>query len=901
VSDAAVESGEEFGSIARRCAEELGRHVTEGRALAVAASAEIAAERARAQEAYVAARQRIESGAEEHLRQELDALSVELEGVRSAHAPGPAAASWSDGIWQPLPDDPPEIRPDLWRLGRVDTDGLMPGIELPFLVPLLGTGNLVLRPPGGSPEAREALQGLLVRLLASVASRSLQLLLHDPAGAGRNLGPLVRLDGRERLLVGGAISYDADTLHVQLEQLWQATTRRHARGLAPGTSEEPWLVAFFPAFPAGFDQHAAEKLVRVMGNGADCGVHCVVAWDDEQLRAGRWPDPSRAEPAALLAELSAVATPLPEGKDVDITLDPSPACLDLAAVTDALADRHSAGLGGLTLAGLAPSDTASWGTQSSCDGITAPVGADADGVPFELSFNDGNVGTMLAGTTGVGKSRLLHAIITSFASRYSPSELEFYLLDFKGGQEFLAYGDTDRYLPHAEILAAEADRTFGLSVLRQLRDTMAKRQRLLRRYQGGFREYRSKTGEPMPRILVILDELKEFLQLQDDLAREGMQELASLARQGRSVGIHLLLCTQTFEGLPQLTGLLNELASLIKSRIAMQMVTRDGVVSFLGIDAPQVRSLGSGEALFFPIHGDLGSAVEFTVAEATDEAIPEQRRRLHERFVDEGEPPYTFLGEEFASLLDTAPGTGDLSLGLPIEVGDPVGLEWFGEANEHVAIVGSDEKAALGLLQAAALGLARNAVSPDARQFVIINMLRPDQTEAAGISPLVSELVRKGHHCEVLRTPAEVRSFYEAAENGLGGTGETVVIGFGLHRFTTVDPSAVEWLAPFGTWLAERAQIHRVHMVGWWANFRTYQGVFDRQLHAGTRVMLRMDDSDRRTFFNDVDLQERPKAVGDFRAYLLDIRVADGPVQFIPFGPLTSDQWTDIPRWFETT
>ena len=46
---------------------------------------------------------------------------------------------------------------------------------------------------------------------------------------------------------------------------------------------------------------------------------------------------------------------------------------------------------------------------------------------------------LISGKTGSGKSTLLHVLITNLALRYSPDEVELYLVDFKKGVEFKAY------------------------------------------------------------------------------------------------------------------------------------------------------------------------------------------------------------------------------------------------------------------------------------------------------------------------------------------------------------------------------------------------------------------------------------------------------------------------------
>ena len=59
----------------------------------------------------------------------------------------------------------------------------------------------------------------------------------------------------------------------------------------------------------------------------------------------------------------------------------------------------------------------------------------------------------ITGPSGSGKSTLLHALITNAALRYSPDELEVYLIDFKKGVEFKTYATHD--LPHARVIAVD--------------------------------------------------------------------------------------------------------------------------------------------------------------------------------------------------------------------------------------------------------------------------------------------------------------------------------------------------------------------------------------------------------------------------------------------------------------
>src|SRR5207248_5455430 len=124
------------------------------------------------------------------------------------------------------------------------------------------------------------------------------------------------------------------------------------------------------------------------------------------------------------------------------------------------------------------------------------------------------------GKTGSGKSTLWHTLILNLALRYSPDEIELYLIDFKKGVEFKHY--SEHQLPHARVIAIESEREFGLSVLQRLDGILRERGDRFRDAAvndlAGYRAARP--GEKIPRILLIVDEFQEFFVEDDKLAQE---------------------------------------------------------------------------------------------------------------------------------------------------------------------------------------------------------------------------------------------------------------------------------------------------------------------------------------------------------------------------------------------
>ncbi|MEK8110002.1 FtsK/SpoIIIE domain-containing protein [Micromonospora sp. M12] len=76
-------------------------------------------------------------------------------------------------------------------------------------------------------------------------------------------------------------------------------------------------------------------------------------------------------------------------------------------------------------------------------------------------------------------------VLYGLAARYSPAELQLYLLDFKEGVSFTEFVPTGRdpsWLPHARAVGIESDREYGLAVLRELRREAQRRATALKRH-----------------------------------------------------------------------------------------------------------------------------------------------------------------------------------------------------------------------------------------------------------------------------------------------------------------------------------------------------------------------------------------------------------------------------------
>ena len=202
-------------------------------------------------------------------------------------------------------------------------------------------------------------------------------------------------------------------------------------------------------------------------------------------------------------------------------------------------------------------------------GIIIPIGKTDKGKIINLDLTDGSYHGLICGTTGSGKTVLLHQIITKGSEIYNPQELQFVLLDYKGGNAFEDYVE----LPNARVIAVAADIEFGNETLKFISETIKLREALFRKNNNAknLTEYLEKTGNTLPVILIIIDEFQVLLEgnNSDKSIHENIKKLLEeIVRLGRSFGINLLLSTQTPTGVKWNSSTMENMAIRIGLRMS---------------------------------------------------------------------------------------------------------------------------------------------------------------------------------------------------------------------------------------------------------------------------------------------------------------------------------------------
>lgn len=216
---------------------------------------------------------------------------------------------------------------------------------------------------------------------------------------------------------------------------------------------------------------------------------------------------------------------------------------------------------------------------------------------------------IISGAAGKGKSNLLEVIIHSLCMRYSPAELELYLLDFKDGLTFKPYAsfEDSSWLPHARMLGLESDRDVGLSVLKDLEAERRNRAILFGNSSGevhDFESYRKHNPEKqLPRIVLIIDEYQKLFDINDEISEEAASLLENLVRQGRACAIHIILASQSITGAVGLLGKEERIYPQFPVRIALQNTVSESF-SIFGIGNDGAAKLHvRGEAIINTNYG----------------------------------------------------------------------------------------------------------------------------------------------------------------------------------------------------------------------------------------------------------------------------------------------------------
>ncbi len=387
-----------------------------------------------------------------------------------------------------------------------------------------------------------------------------------------------------------------------------------------------------------------------------------------------------------------------------------------------------------------------------------PVGKAGGSVvelPLSCKDEDGTVagqciGYIAIGQSGSGKSSFFHSLVLNGCLKYSPKDLQFWLLDFKNGGASSKYSDCG--IPHIKIIAENNKIDDALCLFQMVLEEMERRSKAFnRRFTDNIVEYNRKAIaeglEYFPRIIIAIDEVQEIFR--EDNASVLQKLISSISTRMRAAGMHFVMVAQNLsEGksymlkdafLPSATG-------RICFRVAQDIPRDSGFEDEFIQRKQEISELKTGEAYVSYGKGTIKKVKMAFVSpsEMSEKVFADVRSRYSEysylkpkvigskarlsifSSIQGGKGTY----QDVLSSIKHQNGVLDTVLGEDVYRMSPFHVQFSQHENSSVLLLGSDKQMASSLCSSIAVSLLR--------QDVVVHLFNGDRTrvsDGSGSSP----------------------------------------------------------------------------------------------------------------------------------------------------------------------
>ncbi len=499
-----------------------------------------------------------------------------------------------------LPEDPNPVQPfDPFLLAEaartVETASRVD--SLPIAVPLApGAVVTIIAPP---EQGRSLARSLVSQLVVQHAPEEVLLAAAiDPAARdewrGIDLLPHLRTPGIwDGPLPARSIAHDPAALAGMLGAELENRAARARRGRERVVRPETPLIAL-----CDFVEGPAKPLVAPAGvSSAECGISSIV------LVADRLHEPEQTT-TRITVDVESGETRI-EHLGAEPGAHPASTGVRHDAAAVELFERLCHALAPLRLSAEARAQTATdaevgtldilgveriqdlsgerWGAAAGRGFLTTVIGSGPHGAPVSLDLKEAAQGGMgphgiCIGATGSGKSEFLRTLVLGLAASHGPDDLAMILVDYKGGAAFSPFqplpqvaGVIDNLEGEAGLIERARASISGEIVRRQQQLKDAGMLASITEYRAA-RELRPSL-EPMPHLLIVLDEFGELLTAEPEF----IDLLLQIGRIGRSIGVHMLLSSQRIEA-----GKLRGLDTFLSYRIGLRTFSEQESHTVLG-------------------------------------------------------------------------------------------------------------------------------------------------------------------------------------------------------------------------------------------------------------------------------------------------------------------------------
>jgi hypothetical protein len=521
------------------------------------------------------------------------------------------------------------------RIGDLFFEALQKEIQIgiPCFLPLSKRKGFFLHTNKAlSYRSENLLQSIVLRIVSSLPPNAIRIHLIDLQSKGRAFSLLGGLDNKITPSAPSAAD-QVTTLLKYLETSVNEITRRCLSSHewlcdfneANPDDAEPYQLVCISGFPNEFEDESLKAISRLLRH--ECGARAGIYF----LFSSHAPLPKSNE----FLDFPIVFTEENNTEVIDAKFDTSLGgkLSELNLTPDKYPSNASEYVNALNAAvyakpkskkvSIAFDESKAW-NSSAASGVDIPIGkVGREDLVFRLGNDSVVHHALVGGATGTGKTVLLHNIILNAAELYSPEDLQMILMDFKEGTEFACYDG----LPHMRVLSIASELHFGHSVFEWLVAERMRRANLFKKAGvANLADYIKKTGQKLPRILVLMDEFQRLLS-DPRIGSQVSMLLDDIVRTGRSFGINLILSTQSLANVQMEASTLTSLGLRICLRLSEQETNK-----FLNHDNTVPASFNrAGQALYNETEGRKEGNTEFQVAFVDVAEIPERCQALRER------------------------------------------------------------------------------------------------------------------------------------------------------------------------------------------------------------------------------------------------------------------------------
>lgn len=467
----------------------------------------------------------------------------------------PELAPAESHLWDSLPPKNGEVQKTFYMGERVESYAILDErVELRkrVYVQSLYGGNILFKyTKKQRQQCFSTVNTLIGRMLATAPGGNVHVVMVDfnemegtcSAFKGLNKGVLKVISRYDEFIK--MLSSEAERAENIIQNLLQGDISNIAEYNRSKSDKVPYVILVMKDIPTGYGNDIGNKLAKIFRSGPRAGVSVMALVDVEE--ANRTEESTKAFRGLQSAIYAAPC------ETCDFSQDSYGVAHYESFSNRILSDivkKVNQGLEVKTETILRFSEymlpSNDWWNGQSANRIDLPFGRTKEmkTTALQITQESGQNTAVVIGIPGSGKSVFLHTIIASAITLYSPRELQLYLLDFSG-VEFNVYAK--HKLPHARVIAPEAEREFGLSILREVFEEGNRRMALCRE-NGVTNIVELKRVNPeaaVPRLLVIIDEFQKIFEIENDnISKEANAKIHAIIQEYRKFGINLILATQ---------------------------------------------------------------------------------------------------------------------------------------------------------------------------------------------------------------------------------------------------------------------------------------------------------------------------------------------------------------------